>query len=238
MRSPDGPWDEAKLIKAIIFDLDGTLLNTLTSISHSFNRALLKMGMPTHDSQDYRYFIGDGVYKCAERCLPSKNRDDATIKQLAELERQDYAQNWQTHTEPYQGIPDLLEAAEAAGYELAVLSNKDDAFTQYLVRHFFPDTNWAIVVGHSEEVPHKPDPTGATLIAKQLRLEPRELAIVGDTSIDITTAQACNMFCVGVLWGFREFAELADAGANRIIERPEQLLDCLKTETSYVHHRP
>ena len=238
MRSLDASSGEAKLIKAIIFDLDGTLLNTLTSISHSFNRALLKMGLPTHTHQEYRYFIGDGVYKCAERCLPAENRNDASIDQLAELERQDYAQNWQEGTEPYRGIPDLLEAAEKRGYQLAVLSNKDDAFAQHLVRNFFPDTNWAIVVGHSKEVPYKPDPTGAVLIAKQLRLEPQELAIVGDTSIDIRTARACNMFCVGVLWGFRGFAELEDAGANRIIERPEQLLDCLNTETSYAHHRP
>ena len=215
---------EAKLIKAIIFDLDGTLLNTLTSIGNSFNRALLKMGMPIHDIQDYRYFIGDGVFKCAERCLPVENRDDITINQLANLERLDYAQNWQLHTEPYQGIRGLLETAEKTGYQLAVLSNKDEAFTQGLVQHFFPGTNWAIIVGHSKEVPHKPDPTGAYLIAKHLRLEPQELAMVGDTRIDMATARACNMFCVGVLWGFREVAELEEAGANRIIEHPNQLL--------------
>ncbi len=86
--------DEAKLIKAIIFDLDGTLLDTLTSIGNSFNRALLKMGMPIHDIQDYRHFVGNGVFKCAERCLPVEKRSDITINQLADLERQDYAQNW------------------------------------------------------------------------------------------------------------------------------------------------
>ena len=220
------------MIKAIIFDLDGTLLNTLTSIGNSFNRALLKMGMPLHDIQDYRYFIGDGVFKCAERCLPVENRSNTTINQLADLERQDYAQNWQLHTQPYQGILGLLETAEKAGFQLAVLSNKDETFTLQCIHHFFPATTWAAIVGHSNKVPHKPDPTGAFLIAKQLRLDPQELAMVGDTGIDIATARACNMFCVGVLWGFREFAELEDAGANRIIEHPDELLGNLKTDTS------
>ncbi|MCZ6503125.1 MAG: HAD family hydrolase [Gammaproteobacteria bacterium] len=220
------------MIKAIIFDLDGTLLDTLTSIGNSFNRALLEMGMPIHDIQDYRHFVGDGVFKCAERCLPVEKRSDITINQLADLERQDYAQTWQLHTQPYQGILDLLEAAEKAGFQLAVLSNKDETFTRQCIQYFFPATNWAVIVGHSKEVPYKPDPTGAYLIAKQLRLEPQELAIVGDTGIDIATARACNMFCVGVLWGFRESAELEDAGANRIIEHPDQLLGNLKTDTS------
>jgi phosphoglycolate phosphatase len=219
------------LIKAIIFDLDGTLLNTLTSIGNSFNRALEKMNMPVHAIEEYRYFIGDGVFKCAERCLPLVHRDEPTIRRLAELERQDYAMTWQQYTEPYPGIPELLVAAGQAGYRLAVLSNKDETFTQQCVRHFFPFTSWASVIGHSEEIPHKPDPTGACLIAERLQLETRELALVGDTSMDITTARACNMFGVGVLWGFRELAELEDAGASRIIEHPDHLLEILKPET-------
>ena len=185
------------------------------------------MDMPTHNIEAYRYFIGNGLLKCAERCLPVEHRSDTNIKRLAEIEIQDYARNWQLDTEPYDGIMTLLDLAAKADYALAVLSNKDETFTRQCVEHFFSSTDWAMIVGHSANVPHKPDPAGANLIAKHLGLMSQELVMVGDTSIDIATARACNMFCVGVLWGFREIAELEEAGADRIIEHPDQLLAIL-----------
>jgi phosphoglycolate phosphatase len=219
------------VIKAIVFDLDGTLLNTLESIGNAFNRSLRKMDMPTHEIDRYRYFIGDGVFNCARRCLPSKHCNEKNINKLVEIERLDYARSWKIDAQPYDGIQALLDCAQGAGYRLAVLTNKDDVFAQQCVRHFFPTTNFDCIVGHSSGVPHKPDATGGFLIAGQLGLATGELAMIGDTSIDIHTAQACNMFSVGVLWGFREIAELEEAGADRIIEHPNQLLDILASNS-------
>jgi phosphoglycolate phosphatase len=215
-------------IKAIVFDLDGTLLNTLESIGNAFNRSLRKMDMPVHEIDRYRYFIGDGVFNCAKRCLPSEHCNEENVNKLVEIERLDYARSWKIDAQPYDGIQALLDSLVGAGYRLAVLTNKDDVFAQQCVRHFFPATRFDCVVGHSSSVPHKPDATGGNLIAEQLGFATCELAMIGDTSIDIHTAQACNMFSVGVLWGFREIAELEAAGADRIIEHPSQLLDILE----------
>ncbi len=215
------------MIRGIVFDLDGTLLNTLKSIANAFNRSLLQMGFPTHDIESYRLFVGDGVYRCAERCLPAEQRTTKNINQLVEIERQDYATGWKLDAMPYEGISDLLESAEANSLKLAVLTNKDDQFAQQCVSYFFPTTPFSSIIGHSEKIPHKPDPAGGMLIANQLDLAPRELVMVGDTNIDIHTAKACNMVSVGVLWGFRERKELVDAGADKIITHPNELLGIL-----------
>jgi phosphoglycolate phosphatase len=215
------------MIKAIVFDLDGTLLNTLESIGNAFNRSLRKLELPVHEIDRYRYFIGDGVFNCARRALPPDHCNEENVNKLVEIERLDYATSWKDDAQPYDGIQALLDSLRGADYRLAVLTNKDDVFAQQCVRHFFPATQFDCVVGHSESVPHKPDATGGNLIAEQLGLATHELAMIGDTSIDIHTAQACNMFSVGVLWGFREIAELEEAGANRIIASPSQLLDVL-----------
>jgi phosphoglycolate phosphatase len=211
-------------IKGIVFDLDGTLLDTLKSIASAFNRTLKKMGMPEQDVDDYRYFIGEGVYKCAQRCLPENSRSQENIDRLVELEREDYSLSWKADAEPYEGIRALLNNAGVEGFKMAVLTNKDDRFAKQCVDHYFPDLPFESIIGYSELVPHKPDPTGANLIAQSLELQPEELVMVGDTSIDILTARACNMHSVGVLWGFREIAELEKAGAEKVINHPAELL--------------
>lgn len=215
------------MIRAIVFDLDGTLLDTLESIGNAFNRSLRKMGMPVHPIDRYRHFIGAGVIECARRCLPAPQRNEENISKLAENERKDYARSWKFDAQPYEGIQTLLDAARSSHYRLAVLTNKDDEFARQCIRHFFPDTSFDCIIGHSPSVPHKPDATGGLMIAENLGLTPQELAMVGDTSIDIDTARACNMFSVGVLWGFRDRAELEEAGANDIIAHPGELLEVL-----------
>jgi len=216
------------MIKGIVFDLDGTLLNTLESIGNAFNRSLRQMELPTHNIEAYRLFVGDGVYRCAERCLPVEQRTTARINQLVEIEREDYATSWKLDAIPYQGIKNLLVSAESMSYKLAVLTNKDDQFAQQCISYFFPTTEFSSLVGHSPEIPHKPDPAGGRRVAKQLNLAPRELVMVGDTNIDIHTAKACNMDSVGVLWGFREREELEQAGADNIINPPNELLGILR----------
>jgi len=182
------------------------------------------MQMPVWDIDAYRYFIGEGVYKCAERCLPEAKRTEETINQLVELEREDYSKNWKVDAGPYDGIKKVILDAKSQGYRLAVLSNKDDGFAKQCVNHYFPDSPFDSIIGYSSSVPHKPDPTGAGLVARSLGLQSEELVMVGDTSIDILTAQACKMYSIGVLWGFRETAELEAAGADKIIQHPDELL--------------
>jgi phosphoglycolate phosphatase len=215
-------------VKGIVFDLDGTLLDTLQSIGAAFNRTLTRMKMPEWDIDAYRYFIGEGVYKCAERCLPETHRTEETINRLVELEREDYSRNWEADAGPYDGIEQLILDAKSRGLSLAVLSNKDDGFAKQCVNHYFPDSPFDSIIGYSSSVPHKPDPTGAGLVAQKLGLQSEELVMVGDTSIDIHTAQACNMHSIGVLWGFRDLVELEMAGADKIIQRPDELLSAIE----------
>ncbi len=216
-------------IRGILFDLDGTLLDTLASIANAFNRSLEKMHFPTHALDSFRYFIGDGVYNTAERCLPIGARTQANIEQLVALQRADYATSWRSNAAPYDGMIELLRQAQAKDFKLAVLSNKDHGFAENCIEHFFPQTQFTCVMGYSNLIPLKPNPTGALAIAELLELSVRQLAIVGDTRMDIETARACNMFSIGVLWGFRGRDELAEAGADRIIQRPAELLPILET---------
>lgn len=211
------------MIKAYIFDLDGTLLNTLKSLSDSFNRALVQLGYPTHPMEAYRYFIGDGLRKCVERILPEASRSEDNILQMMQVQQADYTESWQVDAGPYDGIVSMLEELTAGGFPLAVLSNKNHPFTVRCIDHFFPEIRFDRVQGFSEVVPHKPDPTGALLIAKDLGLAPAEIAFVGDTHTDMNTATASDMTGIGVLWGFRDYQELNESGAKHIIEYPSEL---------------
>lgn len=212
------------MIRGVIFDLDGTLLDTLKSLADAFNRSLDKMGFPPHPIQDYRYFIGDGVFRCAERCLPPDARTQDNINTLVDIEREDYGRNWQAGTTPYPGMQALLDALIEREIPVAALTNKDQPFANDCVNHFFPDTAFTHVIGFSETTPHKPDPTGARRVLSAWGLAPEAVALVGDTAVDMATALACNVHGVGVLWGFRDAAELEDAGAAHLIEHPLELL--------------
>ncbi len=211
------------MIRGAIFDLDGTLLDTLTSIAGAFNRSLTTLGLPTHPIDAYRHFIGDGVFKCAERCLPERHRTARNIDTLVGIQRQDYGENWRYDTAPYPGITELLNTLTADGVRLATLSNKDHPFAVQCIDHFFPGDTFSEVVGYSETVPHKPDPTGTQLILDRWHLPADDCVFVGDTSVDIATAKACNTLSVGVLWGFRDRQELQQAGADYIISSPQEL---------------
>lgn len=209
------------MIKAVIFDLDGTLTDTLTDISNAMNRALRLHGLPEFDREAYRYLVGDGAKKLSERAV----RDH---QELAPAVRQTYQAYYETHalvtTRPYDGIPELLEALTARGLRLCVLSNKPDADTRSVVAHYFPQIPFAIVRGQLEGVPVKPDPTGALALTRQLGVTPDACLYLGDTSVDMTCATRAGMHPVGVLWGFREAQELSDSGAELLIRHPLDLL--------------
>ena len=208
-------------IKAAVFDLDGTLTNTLGDIATAMNRSLRLHGLPEFSVDEYRYLVGDGAKKLAQRAV--RNRQE-----LAESVRREYQAYYQEHTldttRPYPGIPELLQALTERGIQVCVLSNKPHADTCGVVRHFFPEIPFAQIRGQVEGVPVKPDPTGALLIARTLGLKPEAFVYLGDTNVDMRTAVNAGMHPVGVTWGFRPAEELAQAGAEHLIGNPLDLL--------------
>jgi len=213
--------------KAVLFDLDGTLLDTLTDLADATNRALHRLGFPGHPRDGFRYFIGDGVETLIQRVLPKEHCDASTMAECATLMRKEYGQCWAATTRPFEGIPELLDALTARGIPMAVLSNKPDEFTKLCVAQLLPGCQFAAVLGAGPSLPRKPDPTGAREIARRLGVVPGEFAYLGDTNTDMRTAVAAGMFPVGALWGFRSADELAASGAKVLLKKPLDLLQVL-----------
>jgi phosphoglycolate phosphatase len=213
--------------RAILFDLDGTLLDTLEDIAHSANRALASQGFPPHATPRYREFIGEGVARLIERVLPENRRDESALQACVEAYRKEYALNWNVRTKPYAGVPEMLDGLVACGLRLAVLSNKPDPFTQQCVRELLSNWTFDAVIGASDAFPRKPDPASALEIARRLAARPGECLYAGDSGVDMQTARAAGMFPLGVLWGFRGGEELQNAGAQKLIAHPLELIALL-----------
>jgi phosphoglycolate phosphatase len=194
-------------IGAALFDLDGTIADTLDDIAASTNMVLAARDLPTYDRDAYRHFVGEGVVAAEFKVV--------------------YAAHLVDRTAPYPGVRDLLNQLAARGVAIAVLSNKPDWATQKVVGELFADVPFSAVVGFREHVPRKPDPTSALAMAESLGVPPGRCALIGDTATDMKTAVAAGMIPVGVLWGFRDREELVEAGAKHLIERPAQFLDLL-----------
>lgn len=213
--------------RAIIFDLDGTLLDTLDDLADSVNVSLGQLHLPTHPVAAYKYFVGDGIENLVRRALPDDRRDDATFEQCLSLVRAQYAERWADKTRPYSGVVKLLDALTARGTRRAVLSNKPAQFTQLCVDRLLAGWHFDMVVGASPDLPRKPDPTGALQVAERLGVAPAEILYLGDTGTDMETAVRAGMYPVGALWGFRPADELTAHGARRLIAAPLELLDLL-----------
>ena len=213
--------------KAILFDLDGTLLDTLEDLSNSVNRVLAERGFPTHDLDRYRYFVGDGAMMMITRVLPKQERNNDTIQACADAFQKDYSQNWKVKTGLYDGIAEMLDELVTRNLKLAVLSNKPHKFTKQCVEELLSNWTFEIVLGQRDTVPRKPSPEGALEIAEHLNAKPENLLYLGDSAVDMQTAVAAGMFPAGVLWGFRSMKELQDAGAKALIERPLEVLSLL-----------
>ena len=214
-------------MKAVLFDLDGTLLDTLQDIADACNAALAGHGFPAHPVDAYRYFVGDGVPALITRVVPRDHHDAATLANVGAAYREEYQKNWNATTRPYDGIPELLNALTQRGLALAVLSNKPDDFTRRCVDEFLPKWRFSIVQGASQAYPPKPNPAAALHIAAALKLPTDEFAYLGDTDTDMKTAISAGMLPVGVLWGFRTAEELSRSGARFILEQPSDLLQRL-----------
>lgn len=210
--------------KLVIFDLDGTLLNTITDLGQAANHALQKAGFPTHHLSSYPHFVGNGITRLIERVLPTENRDDATVSRLRESFIEYYDDHLCDTTVPYPGIEDMLRDLSSAGVEMAVATNKYQHAATKLITHFFPYVEWCAIVGQSDGIPVKPDPSIVFYILSQNPTLKRDVYMVGDSAVDMTTAQRACITSVGVSWGFRPVAELTDAYADHIIDAPDQLL--------------
>lgn len=213
--------------KAVLFDLDGTLIDSVEDIGDAANRVLANKGFPTHPVATYRLFVGEGVKVLFNRALPAEKRNqdfvDTCLKEFVE----DYRQNYNVKSKLYDGIPDLLDTLKAQGLKIAVLSNKPDAITKDCVTSLLAPWEFDVVLGQRDSVPRKPDPQGAFEVAEKLALAPSDFLYLGDTAIDMQTAVAAGMFPIGVLWGFRPLSELQANGAQALIDAPTQLLDLL-----------
>lgn len=218
--------------RAILFDLDGTLLDTLADIADSANRVLAGYGYPTHPIDAYRDFIGDGLVRLFGRVLPADRRGQEIIAECVASFRERYAENWNVRTQRYDGVADLLDAATARGLKMAILSNKPHAFTRRCVDAYLSAWDFQAVLGQRDGVPPKPDPAGPREIVERLEVAAEHFLYVGDTPTDMQTARTAGMHPVGVSWGFRPVDELRAAGAARIIARPLELMDLVDGASS------
>lgn len=213
--------------KAVLFDLDGTLLDTLDDLADSMNASLRRFGFPPNTVDTYRYLVGDGLMNLVSRALPADHRDEATINEVVSAQWEEYSRNWANKTRPYEGIPELLDALQERGVVMCVLSNKPDDFTRLVVQKFLSKWKFAVVRGQDEDTPIKPDPSAANQIALRLGIANTKFLYVGDSNTDMRTANAAGMFAVGASWGFRRRDELLAAGAKALIEQPRELLTLL-----------
>lgn len=209
--------------QAVIFDLDGTLLNTLLDLAGAMNEVLQRLGFPEHPPEAYKYFVGDGMVNLARRALPEAERREEMVIRAAEALREEYGRRWQRLTHPYPGIPELLQALNRLGIKLGVLTNKVDSIAKVMVNAFFPGVHFAAVAGALPPRPLKPDPAGALALAEKLAVPPNAIVFVGDSGNDMLTAMAAGMYGAGALWGFRTATELRETGAKILLQKPADL---------------
>jgi len=213
--------------EAVIFDLDGTLLDTLTDIADAMNAVLIRFGFPTHTVQTYRRFLGDGLEVLVERSLPEDRRTRKEIDRCVTGMRQEYAQRWWKTSRPYDGVPEMLDRLSADGIMMAILSNKLEVFTKLMARSLLGSWTFKEVVGLRPDLPRKPDPTGALEISRALGVSPERCVFVGDSGIDMMTAVRAGMVPAGVLWGYQERETLAAGGARLFLGHPLEIAEYL-----------
>ena len=212
-------------VKAVCFDLDGTLLDTLEEIGVSANTVLKRLGYPPHEINAYRSFVGDGIRCLVERMIPRESLSDDRVLEVATMLEKEYHRRANRCTRVYPGIMELLDRLEERSIPKAVLSNKPHELTLACIQRFFPQHSFSVVLGQRPGHPRKPDPAGAFEIASQLGVDPGSVLYVGDTDVDMQTAKAAGMIAVGVLWGFRRREELEGHGAEFVVAHPLEILD-------------
>ena len=209
---------------SLIFDLDGTLVDSLPGIAASLNRSLTSHGLLGHSDAAVRSFVGDGLQTLIRRAAPAGAAPDL-LASLVRYFKADYGASWAGGTKAYPGIHALLEELRADGFQLAVLSNKTHDFTVAMTHAVFPNIPFAMVLGQQEGIPHKPDPAGALQIASAFGAAPEDCIIIGDSTMDLETAANAGMKAIAASWGYHDRERLWDAGAESIIDHPSELLE-------------
>lgn len=210
--------------KLVIFDLDGTLLNTIEDLGHAANYALEKNGFATHTMASYPFFVGNGVRRLITRVLPEDHRDNATLERMLKDFKEYYDVHNCDYTRPYSGIYELLLDLRDAGVKLAVASNKYQSAVTRIIKHYFGDFDWVAAEGQVEGRNVKPDPSIVFSILAQAQVPKAEVLYVGDSGVDMETARRACIDSVGVTWGFRSEKELVESFAGCIISNPQDIL--------------
>ncbi|MDR3126945.1 MAG: HAD family hydrolase [Tannerellaceae bacterium] len=211
-------------IKLVVFDLDGTLLDTISDLAAATNYALVRNGFPVHSEGVYPYFVGNGIMKLFERALPLDRRGEEDLKAMREVFLPYYGEHDTDRTLAYPGISRMLEDVQRMGVELAVASNKVHTATRKLVFHYFPRIHFRRVVGQRVDVPPKPDPAIMREILESAGVDAGETLMVGDSGVDMQTARAAGVVSCGVTWGFRPREELETFGADFIVDKPGEIV--------------
>lgn len=208
----------------VIFDLDGTLLNTIGDLAASVDYVMRSRNLPEHTDAEYRQMVGGGIKRLVERALPVElAADEAYVEECVTQFRRYYVDNIDRHTVPYDGMRELLQRLRGEGVEVAVASNKFQHGTDRLVAKFFGDVDFVAVEGNREGAPLKPDPQIVNNILQRAGVEKHRAVMVGDSGIDIRTAAAAGIDSIGVAWGFRFAEELYDAGATNVVTTAAEL---------------
>lgn len=215
------------MIKLVIFDLDGTLLDTIGDLSAACDAMLALHGFPRHTQEGYRRMVGNGIRRLVERSLPEDRRDEQTVERARRSFVEYYVEHIDVFTRPYDGIETVLKELSECGVKMAVVSNKFQRGTERLIGRFFGDTEFVAVFGQREGIPLKPDPCSDFEIMRIAGVGCDETLHVGDSAVDIAAAKAAGVRSVGVSWGFRPREELELGGADRIIDAPEELIEVL-----------
>lgn len=214
------------MIKAVVFDLDGTLSDSLESMALAGNTVLKQLGLPEMPVDNYRYYCGDGAQVLVQRALKDAGDKEARhFEEAYELYREVFRQDCTFHVKTYDGIPELIKKLKEQNIKIAVVSNKPHRRTLEVIDKLFGEDTFDAVYGMRKGIPGKPDPTGALEVAKEMGVLPEECAFVGDTNVDMKTGTNAGMLRIGVLWGFRTKEELVENGADEIVEQPLEILE-------------
>lgn len=219
------------MLRCVIFDLDGTILDTLEDLKNSVNAALKQFGYPLRTIEEVRSFVGNGVYVLMKKALPD-DVDDETFDRVFAGFKDHYAQHCADHTAPYPGIIELITRLKDRGYLLSVVSNKSDREVQRLCRHYFPGI-FKTVVGQKENIRKKPYPDSVNEVLKTFGLEPEQALYIGDSEVDIQTAENAGMDCILVSWGFRDIDFLRQEGAKWIVNNTDELMEIIRQRSAY-----
>ena len=213
-----------KMKQLVIFDLDGTLIDTIADLAAATNHALTKNGFPTHEAEAYRFFVGNGVNKLFERALPEGEKTDENILRI----RKDFLPYYDKHntdlSRPYPDIPELLEYIQSMGILLAVASNKYQTATEKLIAHYFSGIRFSIVLGQRENIPIKPDPAIINRILSATNVQKEDTIYIGDSGVDMQTANNSGVDGIGVTWGFRPRTELEAFNPKYIVDKTQEII--------------